>query len=327
VDRRTFLGTLASLFVSPLAAEAQPSGKVYRIGFLEAGAPDVNGHFLDAFKRGLREAGYAEGKDIIIEERWANGQNDRFPALLGELIQLNVDLIVAASTPGALAAKAATATIPIVFVGAVDPLGNGLVKSLGRPGGNVTGFSQADEEGFVGKRLELLKQAVPKMTRVAVLWNPMARGVHLRLNETRTAATKLGVTLRAFEVRDMAQLESAFTAMARERMGGLIVLSDPWTVRHRVEIADLAAKARMPAMYQFGEFARAGGLMSYGPSVPELFRRAAAYVDKILKGAKPADLPVEQPTKFELVVNLRAAQALGLTIPQSLMLRADDVIR
>ena len=326
--RRAFLATLAgSLPALPLAARAQEPGKPRRIGFLEAGAPAANRHFLEAFKRGLRELGYVDGQNVVIVDRWADGQVDRFPALLNELIQLKVDIIVVASTAGAVAARAVVTTIPVIFVGVQDPLGVGLVASLGRPGGNLTGFSQAEEDGLVGKRLELFKEAVPPMPRLALIWNPTAPGLAPRLNEARTAAARFGVSLRPFEVRAAKELDGAFAEMTRERMTGLMVLADPLTVRNRAQIVDLAAKARLPGMYPFLEFARTGGLMAYGPSVPELFRRAAGYVDKILKGAKPADLPVEQPTKFELIINLKTAKALGLTIPRRILARADEVIQ
>jgi putative ABC transport system substrate-binding protein len=326
--RRAFVGTLAGGLLAALpAAEAQQAGKMYRIGFLEAGAPSANQHFLDAFKRGMRELGYIEGQNIVIEERWAEGQNERFPALVAELIRLKVDLIVSASTSGALATKAATTTIPVVFVGAADPVGNGLVASLGRPGANLTGFSQSDDLGFGGKRLAFLKEAVSKLAQVAVLWNPTARGLENRLKEMHGPAATLKVTLKAFEVREASQLDGAFAAIARARVDGLAVLTDPLTLRHRASIVNLAAKSRLPAVYGFGEFARAGGLMVYGANIPDLFRRAAIYVDRILKGAHPADLPVEEPTKFELVINLKAAKAIGLTIPQSLLARADEVIQ
>jgi len=322
------MGTLAGGLLAALpTAEVQPSGRTPRIGFMEAGAPSANQHFLDAFKRGLRELGYVEGHNITIEERWAEGKNDRFPALVAELIRIKVDVMVVASTSGALAAKAVTTTLPIVFVGAADPVGNGLVASLGRPGASITGFSQGDDIGFGGKRLALLKEAVPRLAQVAVLWNPTARGLENRVKEMYGPAATLKMTLKQFEVREASQLDGVFAAIARARVDGLAVLTDPLTLRHRVSIVSLAAKGRLPAVYGFGEFARTGGLMVYGANIPDLFYRAAAYVDRILKGARPADLPVEEPTKFELVINLNAAKALGLTIPQSLLARADELIQ
>ena len=325
--RRVFLGTLAGgLLAAVPIAEAQQSGKTPRIGFVKAGAPSANQHFLDAFKRGLHELGYVEGQNVAVEERWAEGQNDRFPALVAELIRLKIDLLLMASTSGALEAKAATTTIPI-FVGAADPVGNRLVASMGRPGGNITGFSQGDDVGFGGKRLALLKEAVPKLAQVAVLWNPTARGLENRLKELYPPAATLKVTLKAFEVREASQLDAVFAAIARARVDGLTVLTDPLTLRHRAAVVSLAAKHRLPAVYGFGEFVRAGGFMVYGANIPDLFYRAAAYADRILKGARPADLPVEEPTKFELVINLKAAKALVLTIPPSLLARADEVIQ
>jgi putative ABC transport system substrate-binding protein len=326
--RRAFIGTLAAgILAPPPAARAQEPGKVSRIGFLEAGAPVANRHFLDAFRRGLRELGYLDAQNVVIVDRWADGHVDRFPALLSELVQLKVDTIVVSSTAGAVAAKTVVTTIPVIFVGVQDPLGIGLVASLGRPGGNLTGFSQAEEEGLVGKRLELFKEAVPPIDRLALIWNPTAPGVALRLKEAGTAAVRFGVTLRPFEVRDAKELDAIFGAMKKERLTRLMVLADPLTVRNRTQIVELAAKARMPAIYPFLEFERVGGLMAYGPSIPELFRRAAGYVDRILKGAKPADLPVEQPTKFDLVINLKTAKSLGLTIPRRILARADEVVQ
>ena len=326
--RRAFIGSLAGGLVSaPLAAGAQETAKTWRIGFLEAGAPTANQHFLDAFKRGLREQGYVEGQNVTVVERWADGNVERFPALLAELAQAQVDLIVVASTAGAVAAKAAVKTVPVIFVGVQDPVGVGIVASLGRPGGNLTGFSQAEEEGLVGKRIELFREAVPPIDRLALIWNPTAPGVALRLTEARSSAAKFHVTLRPYEVRDAKELDGIFVAITKERLTRLMVLADPLTVRNRGHIVELAARTRLPAIYPFLEFTRVGGLMAYGPSIPELFRRAAGYVDKILKGAKPADLPVEQPTKFDLVINLKTAKALALTIPRTVLARADEVIQ
>jgi putative ABC transport system substrate-binding protein len=329
MDRRAFIGTFGvAVLATPLAATAQPASRIPRVGFLEPGAPTVNRHFADALRQGLRELGYAEGRDIIIEERWGEGRIERFPVLVAELTRSGVEVIVAASTDGALAAKKTTTTTPIVFVGVADPVGSGVVSNLARPGGNVTGLSFAFGEGFAGKWLELLKEALPKLSRAAILYNPAQTqrlSTHY-VKELRVAGDALGVTLQLFEVRDSNEFARAFAVMAREQLGGLIVLPDPLTLRHRASIVELSNKGQLPAMFGFAEYARAGGLMAYGPSVPDLFRRAATYVDRILKGAKPADLPIEQPTKFELVINLKTAKALGLTIPQSLLLRADQVI-
>jgi len=314
------------LVAAPLAAEAQPAGATSRIGFLEAGSRSVNQHFADAFREGLRELGYTEGQNVRIEERWADGRPERFPDLVTDLLKLRVDVIVAASNLGAMAAKKATTSVPIVFVGASDPVGAGLVESLARPGGNVTGLSLAFEEGFAGKWVELLKEAVPRASRVAVL-SDQASLVRGSLRDMETAATALGVKLYEIGVQEASEFEGAFATMARDGAGGLIVWTSPLTLRYRAPIVQLAATRHLPAMYGFGEFARVGGLMAYGPSVREMFRRAAAYVGRILKGAKPADLPVEQPTTFELVINLKTAKALGLTIPPSLRARADQVIQ
>jgi putative ABC transport system substrate-binding protein len=326
MKRRAFIAALGGAAAWPLVARAQQPGTPV-IGFLNTQSPDTFGRYVPAFGKGLKEMGYVEGQNVAVEERWAEGQNDRFPALVAELIRVKVDLLLMASTSGALAATAATATIPIVFVGAADPVGNRLVASMGRPGGNITGFSQGDDVGFGGKRLALLKEAVPKLAQVAVLWNPTARGLENRLKEIYAPAATLKVRLKAFEVREASQLDGMFAAIARARVDGLTVLTDPLTLRHRASVVSLAAKHRLPAVYGFGEFVRAGGFMVYGANIPDLFYRAAAYVDRILKGARPADLPVEEPTKFELVINLKAAKGLGLTIPQSLLARADEVIQ
>ncbi len=328
MDRRTFLaGTGAVLLAAPLAAQAQQAGAMPRVGFLEAGSRSVNQHFADAFRQGLRELGYTEGQNIRIEERWADGRPERFPDLVVELLKLKVDGIVAASNPGAMAAKKATTTVPIVFVGVSDPVGAGLIESLPRPGGNVTGLSLAFEEGFAGKWVELLKEAVPRASRMAVLFDQASVSRERSLRDMETAATALGVRLHEIVVREASEFDAAFATMARDGAGGLVVWTNPLTLRYRERIVQLAATRHLPAMYGFGEFARVGGLMAYGPSVREMFRRAATYVDRILKGAKPADLPVEQPTKFELVINLKIAKALGLTIPPSLLGRADEVIQ
>jgi len=328
MNRRRFIGAgAAALVAMPGASRAQESAKPWRIGFPEAGAPAANQNFLDAFNRGLSERGYTDGGNVIIVERWGDGQVERFPALLNELVQEKVDIIVVSSTAGAVAAKATIKMLPVVFVGVQDPVGIGIVSSLGRPGANLTGFSQAEEEGLVGKRLELFREAVPPVDRLGLIWNPTAPGVELRLKEARKAATRFGVTLRTFEVRDARELDGIFATMTKERLARLMVLADPLTVRNRAQIVELAARSRIPAIYPFLEFTRVGGLMAYGPSIPELFPRAGGYVEKILKGSKPADLPVEQATKFDLVINLKTAKALGLSIPRPVLARADELIQ
>jgi putative ABC transport system substrate-binding protein len=328
IDRRTFLaGSGAVLLAAPLAAEAQQAGKVPRIGFLRGTSPSDRPPLLDAFRQGLRELGWVEGQNIVIDYRYAEGRFDRLPDLAAELVRLKVDIIVAQPVPAVAAAKNATETIPIVMISGGDPVVLGFVASLARPGGNVTGSSYGVGLELVGKQLELLKETVPKVRRVAVLWNPANPGHPPAIREVNVAARSLGVQLQLLEARGSNEFDGAFAAMAKERVGALLVLSDAMFALHRTRLADLAARSRLPAAYGTREMVEAGGLMSYGSSLRDLFRRAATYVDKILKGAKPGDLPVEQPTKFELVINIKTAKALGLTIPQSLLQRADEVIQ
>jgi ABC-type uncharacterized transport system substrate-binding protein len=324
MNRRAFVTGLGIVVTAPIAAMAQQPEKVRRIGFIEAGSSSVNGHFLDAFRQGLRDLGYIEGRQLIIDDRWAEGRSELYPDLLTDVIRLNADVIVVSTSAGTLAAKKATQIIPIVFVAISDPVSLGFVDSLSRPGGNITGFtSLAAEVG--AKWVQLLKEIVPKASRLALLWNPETLPAPL-LKGIQDAAKVRRVTLESFEVTDPSDLDRAFGAMTRSHVGGLIVYPDAVTVRHRARIVDLASKTQLPAIYMYPEFVQIGGLMAYGPSLPDLFRRSASFVDKILKGAKPADLPVEQPTKFELVINMKTAKALGLTIPPSLLLRADQVI-
>ena len=329
MHRRTFLGTLASgLLAAPLAAEAQQTaGKVVRIGYLAANLA-ASPHLREAFLQGLRDLGYVEGRNVVIEYRDAEGKYERFPALATELVALKVDVIVVTSTPSAVAVKQATRTIPIVFTWAADPVGSGLVTSLARPGGNITGSSFFAPD-LVGKRLDLLKRALPGVSRVAALWHPgdyVERMEKDMLTETDRAARALGLRLQVVEARGPEDFDRAFSDMTRARADAVTVQSTNIFFIERRRLVDLAAKNRLPAMYLTREFVDAGGLMSYGPNVADLHRRAATYVDKILKGAKPGDLPVEQPTKFELVINLKTAKALGLTIPPALLQRADQVI-
>ena len=326
MSRRTALFSVLWLLVAPVAVQAQPVTKVPRIGFVEAGSRSANQHLLDAFRNGLRDLRYIDGQNIIIEDRWADGRADRFPELISELIRLNVDVLVVASTPGATVAKRTTNTVPVVIWGVSDPVGIGVVASLAHPGGNITGVALGTEDGLPGKRVELLKDALPDLTRVAALWNPNARGLERQVKELQAAAATRKLTLHTFEVRNAGELDGAFSAMSKTHVGGLVVVADPLTFRYREDIVRLARQARLPAIYGFSEFARLGGLMAYGPSVPDQAARAAAYVDKILQGAKPADLPVERPTRFEFVINMQTAKALGLTIPPSLLLRADQVV-
>jgi putative ABC transport system substrate-binding protein len=312
---------------APLAAEAQQAAKVARIGYLSTNLA-ANPHIHEAFRQGLRDLGYVEGRNVVIEYRDTEGKPERLPALAAELVALKVDVIVAVGNRLALAAKQATRTLPIVFAAVSDPVASGLVTSLARPGGNVTGASILSPE-LVGKRLELLTQAVPGVSRVAVLWLPGALGERTdkdMLKEADVAARALGVRLEVIEARGPADIDRAFSDMTRVRAGALTVLPSNMFLNERRRLVDLAAKHRLPAVYTVREYVDGGGLMSYGANVADLYRRAATYVDRILKGAKPGDLPVEQPTKFELVINLKTAKALGLTIPPSLLLRADQVI-
>jgi putative tryptophan/tyrosine transport system substrate-binding protein len=326
MNRRQFLGTLAtSLLVAPLAAKAEQPVKVPQVGILFLNPLPPTVHLLEAIRQGLRERGYVEGQNIAIEFRSAEGRLDRLPDLANELVRLNVDLILTGLTPGIQAARQATSTIPIVMGISVDPVREGFVASLARPGGNITGLSLLSPE-IAGKRLQLLKEVVPKISRVAILWNAEYTSSALLFRETEAAAPGVGVQLQSLELRGPNGFERAFQAATRGRAGGLIVVDDPLTFRHRTRIVGLEAKSRLPTMHIVREFAEAGALMAYGANIADMYRRSATYVDKILKGAKPADLPIEQPTKFELVINLKTAKALGLTIPQSLLLQADQVI-
>ena len=323
--RRTFLAMVpAGLLAAPLAARAQPAGKVPRVGFLLGFSPGPSRE-VDAFQRGLRELGYIEGQNIAIEYRYARGQVERLPELAAELVRLNPDVIVAPYTPPALAAKRATSMIPIVFAGVADAVGAGLIANLGRPGGNITGLTSTGAE-LGGKRLELLKQVISKASRVAVLYNPADQSNVLVLKQLQESAPNLGLTLQPFAVREPDHFEGAFSAMARERTHAMFGVPGVLTDRHKEALVGLAAKHRLPTMWGLRQFVEAGGLMSYAVNFYDQIRQTAVYVDKILKGAKPGDLPVEQPTKFELVINLKTAKTLGLTIPPSLLLRADQVI-
>jgi len=323
------LAVALAVFVAPLAADAQQPKKVYRIGYFQTASRAQVEHMLKALEEGLRERGYVPGQNIVIEYRFADGKPERLAELAAELVRLKVDVIVTALNPVTVAAKRATATIPIVMTIGLDPVGAGLVTSLARPGGNVTGLTFDVTLEIHAKRLQLLKEIVPRVSRVAFLWNPAFSPADSERSAgaVRDAARKLGVTLQFVEVREGDEFEGAFAAMTRERADSLLAMGGPLLFAHRHRIADLAAKHRLPATYPLREFPESGGLFSYGASLPDLYRRAGTYVDKILKGAKPADLPVEQPTKFEMVINLKTAKALGITIPQSVLIRADEVIQ
>jgi putative ABC transport system substrate-binding protein len=324
ITRRAVVAAAATTLLRPSLAAAQAGGKVPRIGFLSPNAPGALGEGL---RQGLRDLGYVEGQSLVIVYRSAGGKFGRLPELAAELVRENVDVIVAHVTQASLAAKSATRTIPIVMLGVGDPVGAGLVESLARPGENVTGTS-GQNTAVVGKSLQLLVEAFPRVSKVAVLWNPanaVFQGQMVR--ETEAAARALRIQRQLVEARTVDDLDVAFRTMARHGVGALIVLADPVFNEHSARLAELAVKARLPTIYGIREVPEAGGLMSYGPDRLALGRRSATYVDRILKGAKPADLPIEQPTKFELVVNLKAAKALDLVLPQSVLGRADTIIQ
>ena len=314
------------LLAAPLAADAQQPGRLPRVGFLGNSTPTLEANLVGPFRDGLRDLGYVEGRNILIEYRWAEGKYERFPALIAELIALKVEVIVTAGTPAALAVQKATTTTPLVMVAVGDPIGTGLIASLARPGGNITGLTSISPE-LDGKRLELLREVAPKISYVAVLWNPVSPLQVVGEREVQAAARVLRMKVLSLGVRAPEELEGAFAAMLRERPGALLVLADRLFLHHRARIMDFAAKHRLPGVHAYRELVEVGGLMSYGPSYAGMHRRAGYFVDKILKGAKPADLPVEQPTRFELVINMKTAKALGLTIPQSVLIRADHVIQ
>jgi putative ABC transport system substrate-binding protein len=324
--RREFIAALGGAAAWPLVARAQQTEKLYRIGVFSAGAgPSTNVTVWSAFVAALRELGWTEGKNFVFEDRFANNQLDRLPGLAAELVALNVDLIVTIGTLAPLAAKRATSTIPIVMISAGDPLGSGLVASLARPGGNVTGLSlMAPDLG--GKRLELLKEILPQISRVAVLWDSANPYSALTFKETESAAKLLGIDIQSLGVKGPDELAGAFEAIRSQHPDAAITIEDPLTVDQRQQITDFMSAHRVPAIYGLREFAQVGGLMTYGAALSDLFRRSATYVDKILKGAKPGDLPVQQPTKFEFVINLKAAKKVGLEVPATLLARADEVI-
>ena len=329
IQNRKSAGVLAIAFtlaICEAVALAQQPKKVPRIGFLGATSSSTIAGRLEAFRHGLRELGYVEGKNIVIEYRWAEGKFDRLPDLAGELVRLNVDVIVTGGPADTRAAKKATATIPVVMGFDNDPVGSGFVTSLARPGGNITGLSTLSPE-LSGKRLELLKEIVPRLSRVAVFGTSIQPGNAQSLTETELAARAFGVQLQYLDVLDPKDIETAFPTAGSGRADAVLVLQSPVFNPRRAQLVDLAVKSRLPAVYAQPEYVESGGLMTYSPSMTDLFRRAAYYVDKILKSAKPADLPVEQPTKFELVINLKAAKQIGLTIPPTVLARADRVIR
>ena len=327
--RYSAVGCIVTLTLSllgvPLAAAAQPSAKVARIGYL-LGTTQEQELLLEAFLEAMRALGYVEGQHFVMEYRAAEGQYERLPDLAAELVRLKVDVLLVTNTSAVLAAKHATTTIPIVMAGVAYPVESGLVASLARPGGNITGLASLQHE-LIGKRLELLKAVLPTVSRVAVLWNPANPAHAVAVREADVATQALGVQLHLVEARGPDAFDRAFAAMTRAHAGALLVLGDPLVFEHRRRLVELAVRSRLPTMHNIRPYVEAGGLMAYGPRTTDLRRRAAVYVDKILKGAKPADLPVEQPTTFELIINLKTAEALGLTIPPTLLFQADEVIR
>jgi putative ABC transport system substrate-binding protein len=316
----------AMLFVLSVPAEAQQTEKVHRIGFLGNSTAALEANLIGPFREGLRDLGYVEGKNIVVEWRWAEGKYERFPALIAELIASKVELIVTAGTPATIALKKATTTLPLVMIAVGDPVGTGLIASLAHPGGNLTGLTSISPE-LDGKRLELLREVVPKISHVAVLWNPTSPLQVVAERETQAAAQAMGIKVLSLGVQAQEHFDDAFATIRRERPGALLVLADRLFLHHRARIMDFATKHHLPGVHAYVELVEAGGLMSYGPSYAGMHKRAAYFVDRILKGTKPADLPVEAPAKFELVVNLKAAKKIGLTIPQSVLYRADKVIK
>ena len=314
------------LLAAAVIAGAQPQGKVPRIGYIQTATPEEQAALTEAFVEGLRELGYVDGRNIVIERRFAWGKQELLPELAAELVRLNVDVIVTGGNPVIAAVKQATATIPVVMAAGRDPVGSGFVASLPRPGGNITGVTSDPAPDVQGKRLELLKEAVPRATRVAVLWNPLPPGAEIYRQTVENAAGKLGISLQIVAVRGRNEFDDAFAQMSRQRADGVVVLPDPIFFTARKEVVELTAKHRLPAVFHAMEFVQIGGLMSYGSSLDYQFRRAAVYVDKILKGAKPGELAVEQVAKIDVAINLKTARALGVAIPASLRVRADHII-
>jgi putative ABC transport system substrate-binding protein len=328
IDRRTFIGSVVGgILAAPLVADAQQTTNVRRIGYLSAPTRESVEPVVQAFLRSLRELGWVEGQNLLIEYRWADGKIERLPDLAAELVRLKVDLIVAPAGTAALAAKKATSRIPIVMIFPADPVGLGLVASMRRPGGNITGTTSTPSPELFGKQLQILKETIPHATRMAMLLNPADLAFGTQVKEVEAAAGVMHIRLQRAEAHGPEEFVGAFAAMTRERAEALLVANDTTLLVNRSRVAELALKSRLPTMNYYREMVEAGGLMAYAVNMSDFIARAAAYVDKILKGAKPADLPVEQPTKFELIINLRTAKALGLTIPPSVLARADEVIQ
>ena len=327
INRRGFLNAAAALLAAPLAAEAQQAEKVFRIGYLSAPTRKSVEGILDAFLRALRELGWTEGQNVVIEYRWAEGDLERLPGLADDLVRRNVDVIVTPAASAALAAKHATSTIPVVLMFPNDPIAQGLVSSLRRPGGNVTGTSNIPISDMLGKRLQILKETVPTATRVAIVYDPTDQlGFSPAMKGLEAAAQSLRIRLQYVEARGPEDFDGAFAAMVRQRADALLVAGGTTFLINRTRFNEIALRRQLPTMFSVREGAEAGGLLAYGLNMTDFVGRAAAYVDKILKGAKPADLPIEQPSKFELIINLKTARLLGLKIPQSVLARADEVI-
>jgi putative ABC transport system substrate-binding protein len=325
MKRRAFVSLLGAAAAAwPLAARGQ-AGKIPRVGFMGNSTAALEANLVEPFHDGLRELGYQEGRNIVIEYRWADGRYERFPALVAELLALPVDVIVTAGTPAALAVKKATSSVPLVMIAVGDPIGTGIVPSLARPGGNITGLSSIAPD-LEGKRLELLREVLPKLSHVGVFLNPVNPFHEVSMRQAFAAAQTLGIQLQSLEVRRSAELEGAFAAIVRSKPDALLILADRVFLHNRKRMMDFATEHRLPSVNAYRELFEAGGLMSYGPSYEHMHRRAADYVDKILKGAKAGDLPIEQPTKFTLIVNLKAAHAVGVDVPPMLLARADEVI-
>jgi len=325
-NRKYVLLVWALLLALSFPARAQPQGRVRRLGFLGNSTPALEENLIGSFREGLRDLGYIEGKNIFIEYRWAEGKYERFPALIAELVASKVDLIVTAGTPASLAVKKATMSIPLVMIAVGDPVGTGLIASLAHPGGNITGLTSIASD-LEGKRLELLREVAPKVSHVAVLWNPASPFQVVSEKELQVAAHALHIKVLSLGVKAAEELDKAFTAILKERPGALLVLADRLFLHNRARIMDFARQNRLPGVHAYQELVEAGGLMSYGPSYAGMHRRAAYFVDRILKGTKPADLPVERPAKFELVINLKTAKQIGVTIPPEVLARADRVIK
>src|SRR6476659_5978224 len=325
MQRREFITLLSGIVAALATARAQQPAKIPRIGFLGNSTATMEANLIGPLRDGLRELGYEEGRNVIIEFRWADGKYDQFPALVAELLAAKVDVIITAGTPATLAIKKATSTVPLVFIAVGDPVGTGVVPNLGRPGGNITGLSSIAPD-LEGKRLELLREVVPKLSHVAFFLNPANAFHTASMRQARVAAESLGIKLQPMEVNKSEQLDGAFASIVKEKPDALLILADRVFLHNRKRMMEFAIQQRLPSVNAYRELVEAGGLISYGPSYEDMHRRAAVYVDKILKGTKPADLPIEQPTKFTLLINLKTAKTLGLTVPPTLVARADELI-